>query len=509
MSSPLRGSGAGEGDTLVYALRVVRERALLIAAVTVACGVLALLFSTTRAKTYESTAQVVFGQSQLEDQVLQSNSQSATPERDAATRVLVATSEEVATRVQRRLKTETDPSVLSQSLIVEAEPNADVLNFTAADEDPQVAADLANGFATEYIAFERASLIAQIRKAQNDYNRRLANLQPGTAVYESARQQLDRLQALEDLGATDSKVIGKATPATTASSPKPRRDFLLGLIIGFLLGITVSFLLDLLDRRVKTLDDFERLYGLRALASTPRTSFVIAPEDLGSPVFEPYRILRTAISFAEARRETKVILVTSAISGEGKTSVALNLVRAFAQSGQPAVLVEADLRRPSLRNRMVIDDREGGLTTALTGRHRARDLLRDLPGELGSGALLLPAGPLAPNAPQLLASGRMTEVLEELAAGPEVIVIDAAPLLPVADTQVLLDNPRVNATIIVGRAYETKREDIRRCRSILDQHECQPLGIVVTGLDPIERYEYYRPETPSRPAPPAPVRVAP
>ncbi len=508
MSSPRRGGGSGEGDTLVYALRVVRERVGLIAGITVACGVLAFLFSSTRADTFESTAQVVFGQTQLEDQVLQSNSQSATPERDAATRVLVATSEEVGARVQRRLKTEVSPETLTASVVVEAEPNADVLNFSASADDSQVAADIANAFALEYIAFERATLQAQIQRAQTDYNERLAGLQQGTPAYESVRSQLERLQTLEDLGATDSKVISKATPATSASSPKPKRDAVLGLIIGLLLGLTVSFLLDLLDRRVKSLDDFERMYGLRALASTPRTSFVIPANELSSPVFEPYRILRTAISFAEARRETKVLLVTSAISGEGKTSVALNLVRAFAQSGQPAILVEADLRRPSLRNRMVIDDREGGLTTALTGRHRARDLLRDLPGEKGSGALLLPAGPLAPNAPQLLASGRMTEVLEELAAGPEVIVIDAAPLLPVADTQVLLDNPRVNATIIVGRAYETKREDIRRCRSILDQHECQPLGLVVTGLDPIERYEYYRPETPSRPAPSAPVGAA-
>ncbi len=508
MSSPRRAGGSGEGDALVYAFRVVRERVRLIVGVTIACGILAFLYSSTRAETFESTAQVVFGQSQLEDQVLQSNSQSATPERDAATRVLVATSREVAARVQRRLKTDIPPETLTASMVVEAEPNADILNFTASADDAQVAADLANGFALEYIAFERASLLTQIKRAQADYNERLSNLTPGSPAYESVRAQLERLTTLEDLGATDSKVISQATPSATPSSPQPRRDALLGLILGALLGLTISFLMDLLDRRVKSLDDFERMYGLRALASTPRTSFVIPADELSSPVFEPYRILRTAISFAEARRETKVLLVTSAVSGEGKTSVALNLVRAFAQSGQPAILVEADLRRPSLRNRMVIDDREGGLTTALTGRHRARDLLRDLPGERGSGALLLPAGPLAPNAPQLLSSARMTEVLAELTTGPEVIVIDAAPLLPVADTQVLLDNPQINATIIVGRAYETKREDIRRCRSILDTHECEPLGIVVTGLDPIERYEYYRPETPSRPASPTPVEAA-
>lgn len=485
---------SGDGDTLVYALRVLRERRWLIAGCTLALAVLAFLYSSTRTESYESTAQVVFGQSQLEDQVLQSSTKSATPERDAATRVLIATSEMVATRVQKALKTDVPPATLAEQVTVEAEPNADVLNFTVANEVPQVASDVANAFAEQYIAFERASTLEQIRRARSDYTERLARLQQGTAAYESLRQQIERLAALEDLGASDSRIISEATPATSASSPQPRRDALLGLILGVLLGIAVSFLLDLLDRRVKALEDFERLYGLRVLASTPRTSFVIPAVEMSSPTFEPYRILRTAISFADTRRETRVILVTSAISGEGKTSVALNLVRALAQSGQPAILVEADLRRPSLRNRMVIDDRDGGLTTALTGRHRARDLLREIPGERGSGALILPAGPLAPNAPQLLSSARMTEVLADLTAGPEVIVIDAAPLLPVADTQVLLDNPQVSATLVVARAFETKREDISRCRSILEQHEAIPLGLVVTGLDPIERYEYYRAE---------------
>lgn len=491
MSRGERHVGAEE-HSLGYALRVLRERWVLILGITVACGVLAFVLSSTRTKSYEASAKVVFGNLDVQQAVTQQNSQSSEPERDAATRVLVATSSSVAERAQKDLKTDVAPEVLASSVAVEAEPNANVLNFTASSDNAETAAAIANAFAKEYIAFEKASTLERIAAAQKSYRARLQTLQPGSVEYTETQQSLSRLADLKDIGLSDSEIISAAEPPSTPSSPKPKRDALLGLIVGALLGITLAFLLDLLDRRVKTSQDFERLYGLRALTSVPRTSFVVPTDALTTPAFEPYRILRTAISFAEARHDTRVILVTSALSGEGKTSVALNLTRALAQSGQPAVLVEADLRRPTVASRLGIDDRDGGLTTALAGRHRARELLREIPGERGSGALILPAGPLAPNAPQLLASARMTEVLDELLSGPEVVVIDAAPLLPVADTQALLDLPRVPTTLIVGRVYQTQREDVSRCRSILEQHETRPLGLVVTGLDPGESYEYAR-----------------
>ncbi|MBJ7332814.1 MAG: hypothetical protein JHC95_23170 [Solirubrobacteraceae bacterium] len=491
MSRGLRQPGS-EDQTLGYTLRVLRERWILIVGVTLACGALAFLLSKSQDKTYEASAKVVFGNANLEEAVTQRASQSAEPEREAATRVLVATSRSVATRAQKDLKTKVDPDTLAAQVTVEAEPNANVLDFTASAAEPRVASALANAFARQYIEFERANDLQKIGEAEKSYRRRLANLTPGSVAYTEIQQSLSRLADLRDVGLSDSQIITEARAPSSPASPKPKRDLVLGLIVGALLGLTLAFLLDLLDRRIKTIADFERLYGMRALASVPRTSFTVPYSELTTPAFEPYRILRTAISFAEARHDTSVILVTSAIADEGKSSVALNLTRALAQSGQPAILLEADLRRPSIARRLGIDDRDGGLTTALTGRHRARDLLREIPGERGSGALVLPAGPLAPNAPQMLSAARMDEVLEELSNGPEVVIVDAAPLVPVADTQVLLDAPRIGATLLVGRAFQTKREDIGHCRSILDQHESITLGVVVTGLDPAVGYEYAR-----------------
>jgi len=263
--------------------------------------------------------------------------------------------------------------------------------------------------------------------------------------------------------------------------------------------LSLVFLLESLDRRVKTVADFERGYGLPALVGVPQTSSrTISAES--SALLEPYRILRSALGFTAVTRQLNTLLVTSAVAGEGKTTVAVNLAHVIALSGRRTVLVELDLRRPTTFGPIDLAAQRG-VTTAITGAAELDSLLlrplADLPN-----LLVLASGALPHNPSELLGSERVAELLAELAQDDTMVIIDTPPLNPVADAHVLLDNPAIDAAIVVARVDRTTREQVRQARSILDQHKLLPVGVVVTGVRDPSRYGYGYGSYETVPAPP-------
>jgi receptor protein-tyrosine kinase len=203
------------------------------------------------------------------------------------------------------------------------------------------------------------------------------------------------------------------------------------------------------------------------------------------------------------------------VPGEGKTTVSVDLAHAYALTGRRVILVELDLRRPSFTAHFDIDGRRG-VTTALTGAASLDHLLvepfEDLP-ELS----VLPSGVLPPNPSELLGSQATVELMRDLRAEGALVILDAPPLNPVADTQVLLNVPGVDGAVIVARVGKTTRDEARRARAILDRHVVAPLGLVVTGLEDPDRYGYATYEmapasgeglTLHEPVPPVPPKTA-
>ncbi len=497
-----------ETDSLLYALRVVRERWWIIALSTVLVTGVAVAMSLRSPDVYEATSKVLFGGSQVTDSAFGIQRNSGQPEREAATQVIVATSPKVADRTRKVLETELSRDDLLAKVTVQAADNADVLTFTAQDGDPREAAAIANAFAEAYQDVKKESEVAQLDASEKSLQIQFDNLPDNAPERADLQQRLGTLQSYRAAANGGAERLGAAAVPSARAAPRPKRDALLGLILGLVLGLTVSFLLDLFDRRVKTVEDFERHYRMRALASVPQLSFSARTAEERALAFEPFRVLRNAIGFAELNHRLDVIMVTSAMPAEGKSTVAMNLARAIALSGQRVVLVECDLRRPSLARHLGIDTPGGGLTTALVGRRPATELL--VPVTSGLPHLsLLPSGPLPPNAAELLRSPRMSAVLSELAADGARIVIDAPPLLPVADAQGLLDQPQIDAALVVARTFQTTHEEARRGRAVLDQHRLQPLGIVVTGLPEESSYGYYGVEPTGAEPPPGSGTVAP
>jgi capsular exopolysaccharide synthesis family protein len=492
MSSAPRPAGDPvEPSQLVGAVRVVRERWPLILAVTVVCTLLMVGLSLTATKQYESTSSLLLSKSDLTSLINPNASNASDPARDLGTNLQLVTSGTVAERAAKTLPG-ADPGALLSQVTAASDPDADIIKITATDPDPVRAAAIANAFADQFVAYRRSvdqDRIAAGEKLLTDQLNALpANQTAQRAQLEAA---LSQVTALKGVTTGNAEVVDRAEPAGSPSSPRPKRSAILGFAAGLVGGLALAFLVDLFDRRVKGVEDFEGLYGTRALTAVPQRIRDPNTHRERQTALEPFRILRNGLAFLSSSGPVKVVMVTSATPGEGKSTVAAGLARAAALAGQSVVLVEADLRRPTFHEQFRLDGERRGLTTALVGSAPVNELTRPaLPGL--KAMRILPAGPVPPNSAELLRGTRMNAILTELEAESDLVILDAPPLLPVADARVLLDNENIDAVIIVARAYKTTRDEVRRTRSVLEASHVRALGLVVNGLREAEAgYDYY------------------
>jgi polysaccharide biosynthesis transport protein len=478
-----------ERDSVTYALGVLRRRWMVVVAAIVACmaaGILITGFEST--KSYEASARVLFGTSSLSSQALQVERASVDPEREAATNVLLASSEAVASNVRERIGLSTSIDDLLADVEVEAEENANVLQITAANENPERAAAVANAFAREFVAFRARQERQSIEAAEQDLQDQLDQLPLDAPERQDLREALQRLASFRALATGDAQVIARAEVPEDPANLGLAEVLLLAGIIGLALGLVAALVVESLDKRVVDVASFEREYRLRALAVIPQKAFRRSGLRAGSGDLEPFRILRTAVDFARVTRPVRTVMVTSALRGEGTTSVAIGLAQAIALSGRPVTLVELNLRHPSLARTFQLPD-QGGVTSALLGSDPNELLQRPL-SELPNLEVLA-AGVLPPNPAELLEAPALDVMLRNLLEdGRQTLVIDAAPLLPVADAQILLNKPAVDASVVVARQGVTTRDQVRRARLVLDGHGVSPIGLVVTGHTSRDSYGY-------------------
>lgn len=312
------------------------------------------------------------------------------------------------------------------------------------------------------------------------------------ATYNSLLNNLAELR-LTEAQSTDNVVL--ATPAQPPKNPvRPRVLFntLLAAIVGAMLAVGVAFLIEYLDDTVKTPDDVRAVSNLPTLAAvvrldaeTPQQRLVAltAPR---SPEAEAYRVLRTNLRFSSLDKPLGTLVVTSAGPGEGKSTTAANLAIVFAQAGSRVLLVDADLRRPSIHKLLQVPNNIG-LTTALMK-------LGNRPEEFVQATALqnlsvLTSGPIPPNPAELLGSARMRDLLAQLHERYDLIVIDSPPVLAVADATILSN--QVDGTLLVASAGETRFEMLVRALERMDGVGIRPLGVVLNKLTANTGGSYY------------------
>lgn len=491
MSASERFERFQESDGLTSALTVFRRRWLTVLGVLLACVAIAVVRHERATKTYAATASVAFRNTTLPDAALQvQGGGSGDPVRDAATEVLIARSQQVASNVQKQLKTKTSVNDLLNDLKVEAADNADVLNITATTPYPGYSQKVANAFANQYIQFKAAAEVQQIDAAEASLQQQINSAPAGSADRTTLTQSLQRLSELRAVAGGGANIIGLATRPDKPAGAGLATTVVIGGLVGLAVAFSLVFLLESLDRRVKSVEEFEREYRLPVIASIPRSAFRFARADERGEELEPYRILRSSLDLAAVTRDISTLLVTSAVQSEGKTTVAVDLAHAAALDGRRVVLVELDLRRPTFAKQFGTNYRNG-LTLALAGGTPPEDLLVEPFPELPNLSVL-PAGPLPPNPSELLGSPSVASMLSQLSSKEGLVIVDSPPLNPVADTQTLLNTGAIDTALVVARLNKTTRDAARRARAILGRHMVEPIGLVVTGVSGTAGYGYER-----------------
>lgn len=289
------------------------------------------------------------------------------------------------------------------------------------------------------------------------------------------------------------EVVSGPTASAKPVSPQPARNLGLGFLLGAVLGIGIAVLREVLDTTVKTADALRELTSVPVLGSIPldpdaKKAPLIISSNVHSARAEAFRQLRTNMLFVNVDRPVHCLAVTSAVPNEGKSTTACNLAIAFAEAGNTAILVEADLRRPTIAEYL---DLEGavGLTNVLAGQVELDDVIQ----QWGNTTLsVLPSGFIPPNPSELLGSQNMAELLDELEQRYDVVIIDTPPLVPVTDGAVVA--VQADGAILVARAGKTSLTEVRAAVDALRTVDARLLGCVL-NMTPVKRdadsYSYY------------------
>jgi capsular exopolysaccharide synthesis family protein len=310
------------------------------------------------------------------------------------------------------------------------------------------------------------------------------------SLYDGLQQRLQEAGIIAGLHSTNIRRIDPADAPDFPSSPRKSVNLTLGLLCGLGMGLLLSFMAEALDTNIKTIYDIEERLGLPMLGVVPQVdSKLLSPEtfvrDATSPLpgawsrlAEAYRSLRTTILLSRAGTPPQVILISSAKPSEGKTSITTLESIVFALNGARVLLIDSDLRRPSVHLRFRIANKVG-LTSVLTGKAGLEEAI--VPVTALPSLHILPAGPIAPMPAELLGSLQMQRLVEGLRSHYDFILIDTPPVLTVTDAAVLVSVS--DGVVLVLRYGQATRNVVARASEILLRSGAHLLGVVLNAVD--------------------------
>ena len=325
-------------------------------------------------------------------------------------------------------------------------------------------------------------------------------------LYEGLLQKMKEAGVSAGLKSNNFRIVDNARPPQVPIEPNIPRNLMFAVVLGLASGIGLAFLLEGLDNTVRTTEQAQMISGLPSLGMIPLGSksaregpnpkrLVIATSKEAvelvtqvrpqSQMAESYRALRTSLLLSNLGSPPKVVMVTSALPQEGKTTTSINTAVVLAQKGVRVLLIDADMRRPSIHKTLGMGPHRG-LSNVLTGSIPLEQAITST--TVLPNLFVLPAGTPPPNPAELLASANMREVLTQLREQYDHIVIDTPPTLSVTDAVVL--SPRSDAVILVIRSGQTTKQALRRSRDVLVQVNAKVVGVLLNAVD-LSSPDYY------------------
>ena len=343
----------------------------------------------------------------------------------------------------------------------------------------------------------QVKVVNQIAERSITYNILKREVDTNKQLYEGLLQRLKEAQVSAGLKASNIRIVDPAEVPKGRVRPRITLNLTLGVIFGLGLGIALTLLQERLDNTVKTTDEVEQRLRLPALGVLPKFTLdgadrgeaqslatttegvgPAAPAILTSPAaLEAFRSLRTSILLS-APPVPKSILITSALPGEGKTTVTVNLGATLASLGSKVVIVDCDMRRPSCHRSTGVENRPG-FVQSLTGRIEILSCIMPVPNV--ENLSVIPCGPIPPNPAEILSSPMAAALLRQLRDQFDYVLVDSPPLLSVADSRILAT--LTDAVALVVRAYSTPYEAVRRARALLQATGARILGIALNHVD--------------------------
>lgn len=476
-------------------LGILRRRALWIGLCLVLVVGAAYGYSKHKTKMYTATAALSFNTSSLDQQIagLSASSSSSNPLVQQDSNLELVKVGNVPAKIASLLGHGLTEEKVSASLSISGKGESSIVDVSSTSTSPALAAAIANTYVNQFVKEQQRTNRQFFKSALRLVNKQLAGLSPAQRFGTDGLDLQDRahtLGLLAELDYNNVEVAGEAAVPTSPSSPKTKRNTELAAVLGLLLGLGVAFLIERLDRRIREPEELEAIYGLPMLGVVPRSAALArsAPpggEDAALPPAEPeaFSLIRAHLRFFNVDRDLRTVLIASAAPGDGKTTIARYLAEAAVRSGSRVLLLEVDLRQPTLAQQLEIQSGPG-LADVLIGAVPMDQATQsvDLRAPSGRGAsghtldVLAAGAVLPPNPGELLESRAMDGVLERAKSAYDLVVIDTPPLTAVSDAFPLLT--KVDGVVIVGRIGHSRRDAAEQLHQVLASSGAPLLGVI-------------------------------